>query len=962
MKSCTWSSLDSPGEAPRLSFHNHDGLTYTPLAPRRLVRKPSKLQTTMEVTRCRFGNTSRQAAPIGCEDLYPQKDWIPIFHAVYHDREAALRHYLHAGVSPNAMEGPDIPLLCIAAACGHSGVVEILLEAGADVNLASAEKGETAMHVAIRMGRHDVVDLLLVYRVDLQSKTNDSGQTALHYAAAVPSSIKLVTKLLAHGADYEVRDSKGQTPAVVALHAHNVHAAMAIINMARGKSNQLLKEKTMLMRYVEGKTTRIHVPIDLIVDVFTATCDPGSTILIEAIKKNDTRLVETFLEKGANPQEANGNGLLPIIVAAKFASLRIIKLLVQHGADVTVRGPGRLDVLQVLFKTFTTRDEDSVVSIVEYLLAKGADGLALYSDGKTLLHRAVSADVDYAKVVKLLIKSGVEHSTQDKDGNTALHLAASNGLVNATNVLLDSHADTMTVDAKKRTALLRAVLKQHWLVVSLLAFSPAITSWDAEGSTALHHIAQSIPNGQCSWKDIATAAKPFCERGISRSMRNRSGATPLVQAIKSLPEEGLPVIESLLLEGDRRWNCIGHEDHKSRDALYYAAIMGKPVFVQVLLENGAPLVLEDWTDVQRQLALPTTLKHRILDLIVECGQSRSKNAIKEEHKNLSGTRIEIVRSELRTSSALSGYHADCEMPRRLKAIRNGSKRSPPTQRLWPQTQEKSNICSKVLSTRTAGIQIQPREPIQYHDPVHRIQMAVCPSAASIQTPIIPVCTRTVRFTREVEHTEIASRISPARSVREANATFPTRTSSRQQTVTRSTVGTSRHTPIVLTHEITSSKKAMKGNATLEVEESRVSAKLNLHVRGAQAIPQSFKAPAESMPAQGDHSDYTKLSVSGSDTETATTTLQKATSPVPTLANVSTLDQQPPVTSLPATKPVQPTRIDSGMGLRQERGEIKPLSALERCHSPIDGTLLKMKRRSGDELASWLAISNMIDRL
>ncbi|KAF2622990.1 ankyrin [Macroventuria anomochaeta] len=430
--------------------------------------------------------------------------------------------------------------------------------------------------------------------------------------------------------------------------------------MARRRPKTLAKEKDMLLQHVEKTKDRSSMTNDLIANVFAATCDPDSTVLVEAIKNNDARLVEMFLEKGADPHRATANGLLPIFVAVKFADLGIIKMLAQHSADVTIRGLGNLNVLQVIFKTYSTRDEESVVAIVDYLLAKGADGLAQYPDGKTLLHRAVSADVDSAKVVKLLINNGVEVNVHDNDRNTALHLAASHGLINSTTVLLDAYADTKIVNSKKRTPLFSAVQYQQWPVIPLLAVPPAITSWDAEGSTALHHIARSIPEDHATWQDVAAAARLLCERGICRSMRDWSGATPLIQAVRVLPEEGLLVVETLLTEGGKNRNCVGHEDHKRRDALYYAATLGKPISVEALLEHGAPFVLEGWTDGERQFELLAASKDRILNLIIENDCSRKAAKSQGRHDLIQETRIEIIKTEMRTSSALSGYHAECE--------------------------------------------------------------------------------------------------------------------------------------------------------------------------------------------------------------------------------------------------------------------------------------------------------------
>jgi hypothetical protein len=132
--------------------------------------------------------------------------------------------------------------------------------------------------------------------------------------------------------------------------------------------------------------------------------------------------------------------------------------------------------------------------------------------------------------------------------NEQLHLAAANGLEKAVRMLLRARAETTTVDSNKHTPLLLAVLNHHWRVVPILTIPPNINSWDEEGMTALHYISTSVPKAPATWKDIATAAVPFCERGVSRSMRDRTGATPLILAVKTLPEEGLLVVEALLMQ------------------------------------------------------------------------------------------------------------------------------------------------------------------------------------------------------------------------------------------------------------------------------------------------------------------------------------------------------------------------------------------------------------------------------
>lgn len=85
------------------------------------------------------------------------------------------------------------------------GLVEALLEAGADVNFV-ADNGETALIGAASMGAEDV-GVMLVERGAELDRVGGLGETALHWAA-FNGLEKLVGKLMEAGADRTVRDRK----------------------------------------------------------------------------------------------------------------------------------------------------------------------------------------------------------------------------------------------------------------------------------------------------------------------------------------------------------------------------------------------------------------------------------------------------------------------------------------------------------------------------------------------------------------------------------------------------------------------------------------------------------------------------------------------------------------------------------------------------------------------------------
>jgi len=651
----------------------------SPKAPM-LKRKGSTLQTSVEVLKCRFGKPAGTPEERGA--FKPSKQWTPIYYAVYHRREAALSHFLRTGGSPDDITGTGQPPLCIAFASGYIETAKSLLEAGADVNATTKHSGETALHLAVKNGRNDLVELIIPYGPNLDLKTFDSGETPLHYAASKSASLASAMILIKHGASYDVVNVKGQTPAEAALKANNIQGAAAIINAARDERSKLVKEKEMLLKHVENTQGRFSIGNDLIADIFASACDPESTVLVEAVKRNDVALVEMLLEKGSDPDQETTSGLRPVFVALECASAPVINALLKRGLDISVRDKKQSTVLQAVFESPLAHKKETSI-LFAALLEQGADASVRYPDGKTLLHHAVSPSFDNTNYAQLLIDAGIAVDAQDEDGNTALHLAthskarvemllkskanphqanvggltpllyaattckkekepdllslikvsdrrktnaneqsalhlaAANGLVNTLRLLLRARPDIAVVDKDKNTALLLAVKHHQWAIVPILAIAPSINAWGTDGLIALHHIATSIPIAPETWSDIAAATFPFCQRGVSRSMRDRSGATSLILAVKTLPEAGLPVIEALLVQKKDRqasWNCVSHEDHQKRDALYYAVTLGKPAFVEALLQNGATFTFEDWTSETAELSPSVEVNKQILKI------------------------------------------------------------------------------------------------------------------------------------------------------------------------------------------------------------------------------------------------------------------------------------------------------------------------------------------------------------
>jgi hypothetical protein len=154
----------------------------------------------------------------------------------------------------------DSPLLTGAASRGHVGIVELLLERGADVNTSDIS-GTTALHAAAYEGHEEVVSTLLSSGADVYRR-NATGETALitaswsgHVAvlrrllrsmggcgldwrhmqgftalwsACVYGHADVVRALLLAGADHTIANDEGTTPQQIAQNTFHPECAALI--------------------------------------------------------------------------------------------------------------------------------------------------------------------------------------------------------------------------------------------------------------------------------------------------------------------------------------------------------------------------------------------------------------------------------------------------------------------------------------------------------------------------------------------------------------------------------------------------------------------------------------------------------------------------------------------------------------------------------------------------------------
>ena len=141
---------------------------------------------------------------------------------------------------PNEVRTNGYTPLHFAAYAGHTDVVRLLLDGGANPNIiAMTEDSVTPLFLAAQKGHTAVVRLLLAHNADpnaisypLAGDTKKKTKTTPCYVAAGNGHEAVVRLLLAHNADPNAKTNNGATPCVVA--AQNGHAAVVNALLAGG--------------------------------------------------------------------------------------------------------------------------------------------------------------------------------------------------------------------------------------------------------------------------------------------------------------------------------------------------------------------------------------------------------------------------------------------------------------------------------------------------------------------------------------------------------------------------------------------------------------------------------------------------------------------------------------------------------------------------------------------------------
>ncbi|RMC09030.1 hypothetical protein DUI87_14034 [Hirundo rustica rustica] len=239
-------------------------------------------------------------------------------------------------ITPFSRDDRGYTPLHIAAICGQTSLVDLLVAKGAIVN-ATDYHGSTPLHLACQKGYQNVTLLLLHYKASTDVQDNN-GNTPLHLACTYghEDCVKALVYYDVHSCRLDIGNEKGDTPLHIAARwGYQGIIEVLLQNGANPEIQNRMKETSL--------QCALNSKILALMELNYVTLERGQSAsevekLLRAVADGDLEMkFSRICSNGLSVNVSNQDGLTPLHVAALHGHGELASLLLRHGASAGAR-------------------------------------------------------------------------------------------------------------------------------------------------------------------------------------------------------------------------------------------------------------------------------------------------------------------------------------------------------------------------------------------------------------------------------------------------------------------------------------------------------------------------------------------------------------------------------------------------------------------------------------------------
>lgn len=417
----------------------------------------------------------------GVNPLSKDRSGKTTLHIASRRNNGVLNVLLRYGAHPNVGDDDGKSPLWEAVESGLYNNVQVLINYGANISVRAY--GKTLLHLALEKRLYEIARLLLDRGVVIDA-FDDDGDTPLHKAVGLYyDAYRWTTLLVERGASLASRDAYGRTPLQRAVSNHTYAYDVIDFLIRCGSSLSVVDKNGATLLHSAASCNNVHLThLFLRSGLDTRRADKrGKTPLHYAAQNNALDVVKILLQiawDGIN--DSTYKGYTPLTLASYYGYVNMVELLISAGAYINVIDNDGNTPLLYAFNEYNHNQKNA-----QLLITKGANVQMQYSNGDTLLHRAVKRK--WYDVIRLLIYRGISVNVCNNKGETPLFGAVhAKDMVSATH-LINYGADVHCVDSRRNTVLHYAAHNKHIELLHLLIKAGAfVNAQNIVGRTPLH--------------------------------------------------------------------------------------------------------------------------------------------------------------------------------------------------------------------------------------------------------------------------------------------------------------------------------------------------------------------------------------------------------------------------------------------------------------------------------------------